>query len=105
MVTRSELTLLAACCILISVPVSYLVNTYRMANLIPSTDALTSFVKYLPFLVLSAVLIYGVYEVIKLANSNRTKDAAKLSVTLIVLLAVAFVVWLHTFNLGVWYIA
>jgi hypothetical protein len=104
MVSRREIILLAVCCILVSIPVSYLVNTYRMVNLIPSTDGLTSLVKYVPFLVLSTVLIYGVYEVTKLAYSSRIKEAAKLSAILIVLLAAAFTVWLFTFNLGVRYV-
>lgn len=104
MVTRGILVFLAACCILLSVPVSYFVNTYRMANSIPPTDALTVSIKCLPLIFLSAVLIYGAYEAARLANSNKTKDAAKLSVILIVLMAVAFAVWLLTFDLGVRYV-
>jgi hypothetical protein len=105
MVTRGTLVFLAACCILVSVPVSYLVNIYRMANLIPPYDALTGLIKFLPFILLSIVLVYGAAAVAKLANVNRVKEAAKLSLILIVLLAVAFAVWLLTFNLGVRYIA
>jgi nitrogen fixation/metabolism regulation signal transduction histidine kinase len=103
MAKKGTIVLFAACCILVSVPVSYLVNTYRMANSIAPTAVLI-FVKYLPFLVLSAILVYGVYEVFRLADLNRTRDAAKLSVSLIILLAVASAVWMFTFNLGVRYI-
>jgi hypothetical protein len=104
MVTRGTLVFLAACCILVSVPVSYLVNTYRMANLIPPSDTLTILIKLLPFILLSIVLIYGAIVAAKLANINRIKEAAELATILIVLLAVAFAVWLLTFNLGVRYV-
>ena len=104
MAKKGTIVLFAACCILVSIPVSYFVNAYRMENVIPPTDTLTSFAKYLPFLALSVILIYGAYKAARLANSNNTKEAQKLSVILIVTIAVALAVWLLTFNLGVRYV-
>jgi hypothetical protein len=95
---------LALCCIVVSVPVSYLVNTYRMTNSINPSDNLTSFIKYLPFLILSIVLFYGAYDATKLVNNNKTKDAVKLAIILIVLLVAAFVVATLTFNIGIRYV-
>ena len=104
MFTERLIVLLALCCILVSVPVSYLVNVYRMVNFIHPSDILTSFIKYLPFLILSIVLFYEVYDVTKLINNNKRKDAAKFAVILIVLLVVAFVVASLTFDIGIRYV-
>ncbi|NLF89598.1 hypothetical protein GX563_12360 [Candidatus Bathyarchaeota archaeon] len=104
MPSRSAIILLAACCILVSAPVSYLVNTYRMVNLIPPSDAYTILLKFLPLIALSIVIIYGAREVAELADSTKTKEAAHFIVILTVLLIVAIMVTMLTFNLGVRYI-
>ena len=104
MLAERMILFLALCCILVSVPVSYFVNVYRMANFINPSDILTSFIKFLPYLILSIVLFYGAYDVTKLINNNKKNDAAKLAVGLIVLLAVAFVVAFLTFDIGIRYI-
>ena len=104
MLAERMILFLALCFILVSVPVSYFVNVYRMANFINPSDILTSFVKALPYLILSIVLFYGAYDVTRLINNNKKNDAAKLTVGLIVLLVVAFVVAFLTFNIGMRYI-
>ena len=104
MLAERMILFLALSCILVSVPVSYFVNVYRMANFINPSDILTSFIKALPYLILSIVLFYGAYDVTKLINDNKKDDAAKLAVGLIVLLVVAFVVAFLTFDIGIRYI-
>ncbi len=104
MLTQRIIVLLALCFIVISIPVSYLVNTYRMIHLINPSDSLTNFIKYLPFVFFSVVLLYDVFAILRLANNNKTKDAAKHSVVLMVLLMVAFTVLLLTFNIGIRYV-
>lgn len=104
MVTRGMLVFLAACCILVSAPVSYLVNTYRMANSIPPSDGLTILVKFLPLIALSIVIAFGTRDVVKLANSRRTKEATHLIAILTALLVIAIVVAVLAFGLGEWFV-
>jgi dolichyl-phosphate-mannose--protein O-mannosyl transferase len=104
MPSRGVIIRLAACCILVSAPVSYIVNTYQIANSIPPSGAFTLLLKFLPLITLSIVIIYGAREVTELADSTKTKEATHFIVILTVLLIVAIVVTLLTFDLGVRYI-
>jgi drug/metabolite transporter superfamily protein YnfA len=75
-----------------------------MVNFILPSDILTSFIKFLPFLFLTIVLIYGTYDVVRLLQNNKPKDACKLAAIVILLLAVAMIVTFFTFDIGVRYV-
>ena len=65
MLAQREIVVLALCCIMVSVPVSYFINVYRMENFIHPSDPLTSFIKGLPYIILAFVLFYGAYDAAK----------------------------------------
>ncbi len=96
--------LLGLCCIVVSVPTFYLVNIYRMTYRINPSDALTSFIKMLPILLLSVVLVYGAIYTGRLVNNGEMRDAGKLSVGLIALLVTEMIVASFTFNIGIRYV-
>ncbi len=104
MVSWKIIVFLSSCCILVSVPVYYTVNIYRMANFVNPSDPLISFIKLLPFLVLLVVLAFGVREVGKLINNNKRRDAGKLVGLLMVLLIVASIATALTYNIGIRYV-
>ncbi len=103
--TNNLIVIMGLGCIFLSIPTFYLVNTYRLTYSIHPSDALTSFIKMLPFLFLSIVLLSGIFRVSVLTNNNKMKDAAKLASTMIVFLVIAIIVASLTFNIGITYIS
>jgi hypothetical protein len=84
----------------ISIPLSFLVNSYMTMNQINPSNSI-SFIKFLPFLFLSIVIAYGALHSKRLASNNQTKKAARLVVILIVLILVAMIVIPVFFNFGI----
>ena len=91
--------LLALLCIVVSVPISFLVNDYSYTFYDPS-NKLTDFIQYLPVLFLAIVLAYGALYIKSLASNNHMKEAAILTAILMVLVLVAIIVIPLTFSFG-----
>ncbi len=105
MLKQRIIVLLALCCIVVSVPVSFLANIFAMLFYVnPSAVIWANLVKSLPAMAFAVVLIYGVICIANLANNNKPKDAARLTIILMVLFFVAiFVIPLFS-GIGIRYV-
>jgi hypothetical protein len=94
-----EIILLSIICIAVSFPLSSLVNTYMTVQRIPYNSSI-SYIKFLPFLLLSTVVVYGGLQTKRLANNNQIKEAKRLVAILFALVFVAMFVISSTFGIG-----
>ena len=104
MLVQREIVVLALCCLMLSVPVSYFVNVYRQANFIHPYDVSMKLIKLLPFLVFSSILCYGAYHISRLIKNGKHEDATRFATILMVLAVIAIALGILTFDIGTQYI-
>ncbi len=79
---------------------SYLVNTYMVIHQIPYYTSSISYIKFLPYLLLSIVVVYGSLHAKRLSSDNQTKEAAMLVSILFVLVFIGLFVIFLSFGIG-----
>lgn len=84
-----KILLLSVGCIILSLPLSYLVNVYGLFD----------FILFIPLLLMFVVIAYSAFEIRKLVTNNQKEDAANLALGLMVITLIVFIILALSFSL------
>jgi 4-hydroxybenzoate polyprenyltransferase len=84
-----KILLLSVGCIILSLPLSYLVNVYGLFD----------FILFIPLLLMFVVIAYSAFEIKKLVTNNQKEDAANLALGLMVITLIVFIILALSFSL------
>ena len=84
-----KLLLLGVGCVILSLPLSYLVNVYSLFD----------FILFIPLLLMFGVIAYSAFDIKKLVTNNQKEDAANLAIGLMVITLILFIILALSFSL------